>query len=157
MYKTSTNNIELDQRVIRRLEQAISTIKAWAGENLVEVSMFGSYAIGKQHKFSSIDLLVIICESNERFIKRKADLERLLNEDDQMPLIDPLVYTEEEIMDLINKKESFIDSVLDEAIVVWHNFNDIDIHHLFNGNGKYIHSRYLNARPKLESVIDDYS
>jgi predicted nucleotidyltransferase len=150
MHTASKHNIKLDQRAIERLNQALLSIKAWAGDNLLEISLFGSYALGEQHKFSSIDLLIIICESEERFIRRKASVERFLNESDALPLIDPLIYTEDEIMDLINKKESFIDSVLKEAVVVWNGFNEIDLNDITNG--KIVPSRYLPARPGLEEI-----
>lgn len=152
MHPTGKNNIKFNERIVERLNQAIHTVKAWAGDNLLEISVFGSYSKGEQHKYSSIDLLIIICTSEERFIKRKASIERILNEGDMMPLIDSLVYTEDEILDLINKKESFIDSVINEATVVWNGFNEIELGEITNGNK--IPSRYLNARPKLESVMD---
>ncbi len=150
MYQTGKHNSQLDQRIIERLDHVIHTIKAWAGPDLLEISIFGSYANGEQHKYSSIDLLIIVSDSHERFIRRKANLERLLNEDDILPLMDPLVYTEDEIMELIKKKESFIDSVVNEAVVVWNGFNEIDLNNISNGN--LIPSRYKSGRPKLESV-----
>lgn len=151
MYPTSENNIKFDERIVKRINQAIHTIKAWAGSNLLEISIFGSYSKQKQNKYSSIDMLVILCKSDERFVKRKAELERLLNEDDLIPLIDPLVYTEDEIMDLINKNESFIDSVIKEAIVVWNDFNEIDPSQITHTN--LVPSRYIGARPKLEDIM----
>ena len=147
MHSTSTKHIELSERVIERLEQAIMTIKASCGERLMEISLFGGYALGEYHQFSSVDLIVVVTESDIKFLKRKADLERMLNEDDQMPLIDPLVYTEDEILDLINKKESFIVSVLNEAIVVWNGFNEIDLKDLHTP--KDLPSRYKASLPKL--------
>lgn len=151
MYKTGTNNIKLDKRAIERLKQAMITIKAWAGPSLREVLIFGSYARGEQHKYSSIDILVIVSESEERFIRRKADLERALNENDMIPLIDPLVYTEEEVNDLKNKMESFVISVLKEGVVIWNGQNEIDIDCLEDG-ACIVKSRYSASLPDLEDI-----
>ena len=153
MYKTGTNNIKLDKRAIERLEQAMIAIKAWAGPSLREVLIFGSYARGEQHKYSSIDILVIVSESEERFIRRKADLERALNESDILPLIDPLVYTEEEVNDLKNKMESFIISVLKEGVAIWNGQNEIDINCLKDGSC-IVKSRYAASLPDLEDIYE---
>lgn len=153
MYKTGTNNIKLDKRAIERLKQAMITIKAWAGPSLREILIFGSYARGEQHKYSSIDILVIVSESEERFIRRKADLERALNESDMIPLIDPLVYTEEEVNDLKNKMESFIISVLKEGVAIWNGQNEIDIDRL-EDETCIVKSRYAASLPDLEDIYE---
>lgn len=150
MHKTGHNYIELSERIIERINQAILSIKAAYGERLLEVCLIGSYAKGEQNKYSSIDLLVIIEDSDVRFIKRKADLERLLNEDDELPLIDPLVYTEAEVMDLVKKMESFMVSVLNESVVIWNGFNEIDMQNLKHAT--IIPSRYKAATPNLEEI-----
>lgn len=151
MYKTSTNNPRLNHAIIKRLEQSLMTIHAIYPECLIEVSLFGSYAKGTSHRFSSIDLLVVVECSDERFVQRNANLQRLLNESDEMPMIDPLVYTQEELLDLIKKKESFIDSLLKEAVVLWNGFNDINLHELQGNN--IIPSRYLSSSPNLDEVV----
>lgn len=150
MHKTSKNNIELGKRASRRLELALQVIKAYFRDNLIEVSLFGSYAKGKQHKYSSLDLLIIVSKIDQRFIDRTVEIEKLLNKDDELPLIDPLVYTEDELLDLINKKESFIVSVIEESIVIWNGFNEIDIDKLSGDNT--IPSRYKGSLPKLEKI-----
>ena len=152
MHKTGKNNFKLDQRAIERLDLALITIRAWAKESLVEVVLFGSYAKGREHEYSSIDLLIVIKSSAQRFIERKIELERLLNEDNEMPMIDTLVYTEEEILELINKMESFVISVIDEGILLWNGFNDIDLKSL--SNESLIPSRYKGTLPKLEKIYD---
>jgi len=152
MHKTSKDNIELDQGATRRLEQALQVIKAWGGECLLEVSLFGSYAKGNQHEYSSLDLLIIVCENEQRFIERKIEIERLLNQNDELPLIDTLVYTEAELLELISKMESFIVSIIEESIVLWNGFNEIDIHHLTKEN--IVPSRYKGSLPKLDKIYD---
>ena len=151
MQKTSRNNIKLNQRIVKRIEQSMSSIHAMYDGNLVEINIFGSFAKGGPSRFSSIDMLVILHDSDERFLKRNADIQRLLNEDDLMPMIDPLVYTEAELLELIKKKESFIISVLKESIVVWNNFEPIDIEKLTEEKN-VMHSRYQSAIPDLEEI-----
>lgn len=150
MFKSSSNNLRLNHSIIKRLEESLISIQTLYSDCLIEVSVFGSYSKGTAHKYSSVDILVIVECSDERFVKRNANLQRILNESDEMPMVDPLVYTEEEIMELIKKKESFIDSMLSETIVVWNNFNEIDLNNLTLSNS--IPSRYLSASPKLEQI-----
>lgn len=148
MSETSKNNLQLSERVIERLTQAISTIKARYSDRLIELCLYGSYAKGTESKYSSIDIIVIVAGCDLRFIQRKAELERMLNEDSNIPLIDPLVYTESEVLDLIQKQESFIASAFKEAVVLWNGFNEIDLNNLSKMN--IIKSRYSVSLPKLE-------
>jgi predicted nucleotidyltransferase len=152
MYQTSQNNIKLSPGEISRLELALTAIKAWAGDKLIEVCLFGSFAKGRQHQFSSLDLLVIVSDSTLRFVDRKVELERLLNQSDEMPQIDALVYTEDEILELIEKMESFVISVIDEAFVVWNDFNEFDFENLKHSN--VVPSRYKSSLPKLDKIYD---
>lgn len=150
MHKESTNNIKFDQRIINRIEQSLISIKALYDGRLIEVSLFGSFAKGQQKKYSSIDLLVIIDQSEIRFVKRNAELQNILNENDEVPLIDPLVYSDEEIMELIHKKESFINSVLKESIVIWDK-NGIKFNPA-TGEVPMIHSKYSPKITNLEEI-----
>jgi predicted nucleotidyltransferase len=151
MQKTSRNNIKLNQRIVERIKQCMSSIHAMYDGNLVEISIFGSFAKGGPSRFSSIDMLIVLKESTERFITRNASIQRLLNEDDLMPMIDPLVYTEAELLELIKKKESFIISVLKESVVVWNDFEPIEIEKLTEEHN-VMHSRYQSAIPDLEEI-----
>ena len=150
MYKTSTSGFKFDKRVVRRLDQAVHAIHALYGDNLIEISVFGSYAKGNSKRYSSIDMLVIIGQTEDRFVKRNASLQRLLNEGDQIPLIDPLVYTQNEMVDLLQKKESFLISAIKESIVIWNDFNEIVISELTNGNA--IPSRFMPTAPHLGEI-----
>ncbi len=152
MHTAGTNNPKFDQRVAERLEQALVSIKASFTKNLIEVFVFGSYAKGNARKFSSIDVLVVIKESHDRFTQRNANLHRLLNEYDLLPMIDPLVYTESELLDLIEKKESFIDSILGESFVVWSDDRHIFINQISDENR--VVSRYEKDAPKLSEDFD---
>ncbi|MFW5720508.1 MAG: nucleotidyltransferase domain-containing protein [Candidatus Dojkabacteria bacterium] len=150
MYKKVTNNHKFDKRIVKRLILAVKSIHALYGDLLIEISVFGSYAKGSQKRYSSVDLLVVVTESDERFVKRNADVQKLLNENDEIPLIDPLIYKEEEILDLIHEKESFIVSALKETFVVWNNFNEINLEEVKDSNR--IPSRYLASIPNLEEI-----
>ncbi len=151
MHKTSTNNIKLNKRIIERLEQSLSGIHAIYDGNLIEICVFGSYAKGDPRKFSAIDLLIILKTSDDRFITRNAAMQRLLNAEDFEPSIDPLVYTEKELLELIKKKESFIISVLKESIVVWNDFEKINVSTLDDPKNT-MPSRYQSAIPDLQEI-----
>jgi predicted nucleotidyltransferase len=151
MYKSSENHLKLNQRDIERLVEATDIIKAWAGNNLCEIILFGSYARGEQKKYSSIDILVILTQSQERFLQRKTALEKILNSSGAIPLIDTLVYTKDEIKDLIKKKESFIVSVLEEGCVMFNGKDDIEIQKI-NRLPHIIHSKYFDLLPSLKEV-----
>lgn len=151
MHKESNNYFKFDARIIRRINQAIETIKSIFGSNIIEICLFGSYCLNRFHQYSSIDILVILRECDMEFIKRKVELERILNEDYLVPLIDPLVYTEAEVLSLLKEKDSFMDSVIQEAVVLYNGFNEIDIEKL--SASTVIKSRYLTAAPKLQKLI----
>jgi len=153
MHKPSTNDPKFNPTIIARLEQSILIIKSLYGNNLIEIDVFGSYAHGGAGQFSSIDLLIVIEESSQRFIKRIADVQRALNENSSIPQIDPLVYTENELLELMRKKESYVDSALKEAIVVWNGVDDINLKEI--SLHSEIKSRYCSKTPNLEEI--DYS
>jgi predicted nucleotidyltransferase len=150
MHTSGTNNFKFDQRSIRRLEDSIKAAKEMFKEDLLEISVFGSYAKGRHKKFSSIDLLVIVAESGERFIRRNAQLNRAINEDTKIPLAEPLVYTEEELLDLVKKKESFIISALKESVVIWNNLSKVNLGRITNENS--MPSRYKATVPHLHEI-----
>jgi predicted nucleotidyltransferase len=150
MHKTSGNNPKFDKRVLERLEQSVRSIKAVYKEDLLEICVFGSYSKGKEHRYSSIDILVIIEETKQRFLHRNAELEKILNEDDRVPQIDPLVYTDEEIIEMIHKRESFVISMVSESIVIWHKAGQIDLAGINTPN--IIRSKYSNATPELKEL-----
>lgn len=153
MYKPSQKNIELSQKVIKRLKEAIDFIKKLYSDNLREIVLFGSYAKGTNKPFSSLDLLIILYQCKDRFINRKTNLEKALNSHDikNFPLIDALIYTEDEILDLIDQKESFIVSALSEGIVIWSNKKEqIDLES--QSDLMYHKSRYYKYLPKLDDI-----
>jgi predicted nucleotidyltransferase len=150
MYKTSLSGSKFDKRVIKRLEQSVHAIHALYDGNLIEIDVFGSYSKGSSKKYSSIDLLVIIGESEDRFVKRNATLQRLLNEGDQIPLIDPLVYTQDEMVDLLKKRESFLISAIKESMVIWNGFNEILLSELKDSNA--LPSRFMPTAPHLGEI-----
>ena len=153
MYNESNNNLKFDKGIIERLDQALHIIRAIYDGQLIEVSLFGSYARGTQRKYSSIDLIVVVSETQERFVKRNADLQGILNENDKIPLIDPLVYTEEEIKELLTKKESFLISAFKESVVIWDNFKHININTLTQKT--QVSSKYKPLIPHLEEIEYD--
>lgn len=150
MHKPGTDSTKFSKRVIERLEQCLVSLKALYEERLLEVCVFGSHAKGHPRKYSSIDLLIVVSKTNERFLKRTADVERIINEDGELPQFEALTYTQDEITDLIHKKESYILSMLKESVVVWNGFNEINISKITDRN--QIPSRYSAALPRLEEI-----
>lgn len=155
MSSTSKKNIKINEKIIKRLKEVTLLInKIYGKNNLLEICLFGSYAKGTQKKFSSLDILVILKDSQDRFIDRKIKLEQYLNTDnlEYFPLVDALVYTENELLDLINKKESFIISAIKESILLWSNKKNSYIPVDENKNFIYNTSRYLNLLPNLDEI-----
>lgn len=150
MHKPSTNNFKFDKGIVERLDQCITLIKAMYRDRLIEISVFGSYAKSRHKKYSAIDLLVIVKDSDERFIRRNAQLEKLLNEEDRVPQIEPLVYTCDDIMELIHKKEGFIASALKESIQIWNTNSKINIAAIKDSN--IVHSQFSPVAPDLEEI-----
>lgn len=154
MRSTSKKNININEKIIKRLKEVILLITKIYGNNLIEICLFGSYAKGTQKKFSSLDILIILKENEDRFIDRKRKLEKSLNTEnlEYFPLVDALIYTENELIDLINKKESFIISVIKESILLWS--KEEKMYKFIDENSKliYNHSRYLAILPNLDEV-----
>lgn len=153
MHKTSTSHPRFDTRVLERLEQSIASIKALYHKKLIEVCVFGSHAKGTSKRFSSLDLLVVVQESDQRFLRRNAQLHKILDEDNPIPQIDPLVYTHDELIEMIHKKESFILSMLRESILVWSKDAKVSLSHISNEH--YHRSRYSVAIPELKDPEKD--
>ncbi len=96
---------------IKKSEKIFDEVKKFANELKekfnCEVYLYGSFAKGKVHEGSDIDL-IIVGDFKERFFDRIGKILELTD----LP-IEPLVYTEEEFEDM--KKNIFIKEVLKHA------------------------------------------
>lgn len=156
MYKESKKNFKLSSKNVECIKTAVDELKSYYDSNLIEVNLYGSYAKGKNRRYSSIDLLIIIEKSNERLIKRISSVSRMLNlKKDYIFQIEPLIYTRDEILELIEKRESFIISAVSESILLYSNEKNIDLNYLFDNieNINIEPSRFKNILPELEELI----
>ena len=79
------------------------------------IIVYGSFARGDHHQGSDLDLLVIK-NTSERFADR---IEHVLEYCPGGIAVEPLVYTEKEIAEMATKGNSFLESALEEGIVVY--------------------------------------
>ena len=89
-----------------------SLIRLKKGYNAERLILFGSYARGDINEGSDIDI-VLIKDTNKRFIDRIGDILKIYNGD--IPL-EPLVYTPEEFKKMENR--DFIKTILKEGVEI---------------------------------------
>lgn len=95
-----------------KIENIVQKLKAY---NPQKVILFGSYARGDVNEASDIDML-IIKDTNTKFTKR---IDEVLDICDDCTKLEPLVYTPEEIANMVANQNDFICTVLKEGIVVY--------------------------------------
>jgi len=86
--------------------------------NPKEIILFGSYAIGKSHKESDLDLL-IIKDTDEKFRQRILNVRRILTEENGLVGLDILVYTPDEIARRMEMGDSFLTKIMREGVVIY--------------------------------------
>jgi hypothetical protein len=98
---------------IERRKEILEEIKSFAEELKktfrCDVYLYGSFAQGKIHEGSDVDL-IIVGDFKERFFER---IEKILEMTD-LP-VEPLVYTREEFAQM-KKKNSFIKEIMKSAV-----------------------------------------
>lgn len=82
-----------------------------------KIILFGSYAWGKPHQDSDVDLF-IVKESRQRRIDRERKLRSLLIGND-FPPMDLLIYTPQEIKKRLAIKDFFINDILTKGKVLY--------------------------------------
>ena len=102
-----------DKRLPRVAQEIINRIIA--GYRPQRVILHGSFARGDHHEGSDVDL-VIIKETTARFVDR---IEQALAFSDGECAIEPLVYTEKEIGDMLAKGNAFLEKALEEGVVIY--------------------------------------
>jgi HEPN domain-containing protein/predicted nucleotidyltransferase len=80
-----------------------------------KVILFGSCARGDYHAFSDVDLLVVK-QTDHPFLERIGELLSLC--DASLPL-EPLVYTEAELADMLSRGNTFLETALREGVVIY--------------------------------------
>jgi predicted nucleotidyltransferase len=104
MSKLCRVNIERREEILEALKNFVKELRERLP--LQEVYLYGSFATGKIHEGSDIDL-VIVGDFKERFVER---IGKILEMTD-LP-IEPLVYTPEEFQAMQEGKNPFIMEVL---------------------------------------------
>jgi len=96
-------------------------IKLLKDQDIYKIFMFGSYAVGKVHNDSDIDLLVIlnkngISKNYKTLLENKKTISKPLHELRKLVPIDLLVYTKDEWKILKDSKSSFIKRIETECV-----------------------------------------
>jgi predicted nucleotidyltransferase len=94
------------QRLIRRII---------AGYRPQRVIVHGSFARGDAHEGSDLDL-IIVKRTSERFVDR---IEQVLAFSDGEMALEPMVYTEQEIANMLSEGNSFLGTALAEGVIVY--------------------------------------
>ena len=82
-----------------------------------KVILFGSYAYGKPHECSDIDLL-IIKETNDRSIDRIVDVKRLVRKLREGIPFSPIVITPTELDNRLKIGDQFIEEILERGVEI---------------------------------------
>ncbi len=96
----------------------VITKKIQDNYNPEKIILFGSYAYGKPKKDSDIDLL-IIKKTNARHIDRSTKVREILQEENRLIAIEPLVYTPEEINQRLKIEDDFIKNIINDGKVLY--------------------------------------
>ena len=118
MHRQGDQNIKYNRIVIERLNAIIPKIVDAFDPD--EIIMYGSYARGDNDIYSDIDLIIVadtILRFQDRSLRALSVLEE--EEDGNQIAINPIVYTHAELRQMLEKKESFLMSALQESVVIW--------------------------------------
>jgi hypothetical protein len=106
-------NPDFKTKVDTRLEEAKSAlIEEFHPQKII---LFGSFARGAVEENSSIDIL-IIADTDLSFYER---IKRAIKVSRGIPPIDPLVYTPQEVAQLQEEGDYFLENILGEGIVLY--------------------------------------
>ena len=83
-----------------------------------KIILFGSYAWGRPDKHSDIDLF-IIKETKDRHIDRSVKVRDILDEENGLFALDPIVYTPHEIKERLKLGDPFIGKIVREGVVLY--------------------------------------
>lgn len=96
-----------------RLDEVMqSFIKEFHPQRII---VFGSFARGTAHENSSVDILVV-ASTQEPFYERTKKAIRISDGD---PPVEPIIYTPGEINLLLSERDSFINSIFAEGVLLY--------------------------------------
>ena len=104
----STNDVSRSSTI----DRVVSGLMAYDPEDII---LFGSAARGEADEFSDLDL-IIVKNTDERFIRRLVDVTAYLPRDMS---IDALVYTPQELRDMVEAGNPFIEGALNDGKVLY--------------------------------------
>lgn len=105
-------NIEL-RRIIQQIVDKLRSDYTPA-----KIILFGSYAHGSADTDSDIDLL-IVKDTNERFIDRWVTVRRILSDPFRKVAVETLVLTPQEVSDRLAHGDQFVAEILDRGQVLY--------------------------------------
>ena len=108
MKKGSTSEILVNELVTR-------IVTNYSPQKII---LFGSYAYGEPGEDSDLDIL-IIKETNERFIERYTTIRRILTDSKRKVPLDPIVLTPDEIARRVAKGDQFILEIIERGKVLY--------------------------------------
>ncbi len=101
-----------DKNIEELLQEVVNRIKK---QGVKKIILFGSSSRGEADRYSDIDL-VIIKDTNERFVKRLLSVETFSD----LPIqVDIFVYTPQEFDTMLNMRNPFIESVVREGKIIY--------------------------------------
>lgn len=83
-----------------------------------KIILFGSYAWGKPRKHSDIDLF-IIKKTKARHIDRSVEIRKILDEENRIVALDPIVYTPGETKERLKIGDDFIKKIMTKGTVLY--------------------------------------
>lgn len=102
--------VKKPQKLVDALVKAIAR-----GYKPQKIILFGSFARGDYHQGSDLDL-IIIKNTRVRFLDRMEEVWNFCTED---MVVQPIVYTEKEIVQMLKGGNSFLETALVEGKVVY--------------------------------------
>lgn len=83
-----------------------------------KIILFGSHAWGKPRKHSDIDLF-IIKKTKARHIDRSVEIRKILDEENRIVALDPIVYTPGETRERLKIGDDFIKKIMTRGRVLY--------------------------------------
>lgn len=106
---TSIEIVQIIRQIVKKLQSDYAPVK---------VILFGSHAGGSADVDSDIDLL-IIKDTNERFIDRWVTVRRILSDPSRKVAIETLVLTPQEISERLARGDQFVAEILEKGQVLY--------------------------------------
>lgn len=101
------------RKIIQKISEKIQ--KEYQPKKII---LFGSYAWGRPDKNSDIDLF-IVKKTKTRHIDRSVEVREILDEENGLFALDPIIYTPEELRQRIRIGDDFIKKIVTKGVVLY--------------------------------------